>query len=70
MLAEPEIQLGPKFFTPAQLAQRHEAFTLPMLRWWLMSRHENGLDRAVRKVGRRLFLDENQFLMWIDSQHE
>jgi hypothetical protein len=27
-------------------------FTQPMLRYYLLIRHKNGLDRAVRKVGK------------------
>ncbi len=43
-------------------------FTLPMIRHYLLYRHVNGLDKAVRKIGKRLFLREDLFDAWIESQ--
>lgn len=69
MFTEPEVTIGP-FFTVNQIAERHDAVTVPMLRWWLLHRRENGLDAAVRKIGRRVLVDEKGFLRWIDRQTE
>lgn len=43
-------------------------FTLPMIRHYLLHRHKNGLEKAVRKIGKRLFLREDLLDAWIESQ--
>lgn len=43
-------------------------FTLPMIRHYLLHRHTNGLEMAVRKIGKRLFLREDLLDAWIESQ--
>ena len=40
------------------------------LRWLLFNSKHNGLHRAVRRVGRRVLLHENEFRSWLDSQRE
>ena len=45
-------------------------FSLGQLRHYLMYRHKNGLDRAVRKIGKRLYLRLDYFNEWIESQSE
>ena len=43
-------------------------FTLPMMRHYLLNRHKNGLESAVYKVGKRLFLRSDLFDSWIEEQ--
>lgn len=43
-------------------------FTMGQLRHYLMHRHKNGLEKAVRKIGKRLFLRVDLFNDWIDQQ--
>jgi hypothetical protein len=43
-------------------------FTLPMMRHYLLHRHKNGLESAVRKIGKRLFIREDLFMDWIEAQ--
>jgi hypothetical protein len=43
-------------------------FTLPMLRHYLLHRHQNGLAKAVRKIGKRLFLRNDLLDAWIEEQ--
>lgn len=44
-------------------------FTLGQLRHYLHMRHRNGLERAVRRVGKRLYLRRDLFDQWIESQN-
>lgn len=53
--------------TVQQLCQRTPAFKEPTVRQLLFDRHENGLDKAVRHMGRKLLIDEEQFFRWIDE---
>lgn len=43
-------------------------FTMPMMRHYLLHRHRNGLQQAVRKIGKRLFLREDLLIQWIEQQ--
>lgn len=57
-----------------QLAERHPAFTEPALRSLIfkVSRrrsavpHGDALEAALRRVGRRVLIDEGRFLEWVD----
>lgn len=53
----------------AQIAEDpNYPFTTAMLRHYLLHRHRNGLEKAVRKVGKRLFLRMDLFDKWIEDQ--
>lgn len=43
-------------------------FTVPMMRHYLLHRHANGLKKAVRKIGKRLFIRMDLFDAWIEQQ--
>ena len=43
-------------------------FTMGQIRHLLLYRHRNGLQEAVRKVGKRLMLRIDLFNQWIESQ--
>jgi len=43
-------------------------FTLGQIRFFLLHRHRNGLQNAVRKVGKRLVLRMDLFDQWIEEQ--
>lgn len=42
-------------------------FTVGQMRHYLIMRHRNGLDAAIRKIGKRLYL-KDLFEAWIESQ--
>ena len=60
------------FLTVGSLAAKYKGagFTEGALRWQLFNREQNGLDRAVVRVGRRLLIDEAEFVAWLRSQRE
>lgn len=43
-------------------------FTLGQLRHYLIQRHRNGLEEAVRKIGKRIFIRVDLFDAWIEKQ--
>ena len=45
-------------------------FTIGQLRYFLLMRHKNGLQKAVRKVGKRLYVRKDLFEEWIEAQGE
>ena len=54
--------------TIRQIAESSQyPFTIGQLRYYLMFRHKNGLEKAVRKIGKRIYLREDLFEEWIES---
>lgn len=43
-------------------------FTRGQLAHFMLFRHKNGLDKAVRKIGKRCYLRMDLFQEWIESQ--
>jgi hypothetical protein len=60
----------PQLRTVDQLCQEHPAFTPGGIRWLLFHRHSNGLESAVVRVGRRVFIDVERFFAWVDAQNK
>lgn len=57
------------YCSPQQIALSEKyPFTIGQLRNLLLYRHRNGLDTAVRKIGRRLVLRMDLFNQWIESK--
>lgn len=56
---------------PHEIAERYPTlFTEKQLDWMLRKRHRTGMDRAVVKVGRKLFIDKAEFERWIEGHRE
>jgi len=51
-----------------QFCAEHPAFTPGGIRWLLFHRQQNGLERAVVRVGRRVLIDVDKFFTWVDEQ--
>ena len=43
-------------------------FSFGQVRHYLCHRHHNGLGKAVRKIGKRVYLNKDMFEQWIESQ--
>lgn len=68
---EPEINIHDlsELDTIDELTARYpEKFTKSQLQWALRFREDNGLDRAVVKLGRRLYLHRPTFMHWLVNQ--
>ena len=60
-----------QYYTPHQIVESgNYPFTLGQMRHFLLFRHRNGLQNAVRKVGKRLMLRMDLFEQWIEAQGE
>ena len=42
--------------------------TIGGLRYWIFNADNNGFNRVIRRVGRRILIDVAAFHEWIDSQ--
>lgn len=57
-----------QYLTTTQIAECDTyPFSLGQIRHYLLMRHRNGLDKAVRKIGKRLYLRKDLFEQWIES---
>jgi hypothetical protein len=43
-------------------------FTIPMLRYYVLHAHRNGLSKAIRRVGRKVLIRRDQFIEWLEKQ--
>lgn len=43
-------------------------FTMPMLRYYVLHAHRNGLSTALRRVGRKVLIRRDLFIDWIEKQ--
>ena len=43
-------------------------FTEPMLRYYILHAHKNGLSTALRRIGRKLLIRRDLFINWIEKQ--
>lgn len=65
------MQFQNRFLDVAAVAAAPEyPLTVGGLRWLLFNREQNGFDRCVVRVGRRVFIDEAQLIAWLRDQNE
>lgn len=58
-----------RYCTPQQIVSNGQfPFTIGQLRHLLLHRHKNGLNKVVRKVGKRIVFRMDLFNAWIESQ--
>lgn len=57
-----------RWATVNQTAATHEAFSIASLRWLIFNKQTNGFSKCVRKIGRKVLIDLDQFEAWVDAQ--
>ena len=60
----------PVYMTVRQIAEDHAfCFTVPMLRYYILHAHRNGLKSAIRRIGaKKVVLRRDLFIDWIEKQ--
>lgn len=48
--------------------ERYPQFREGQMRWFVVKKKENGLEGAVRRLGRRLYFHVPTFLKWVEEQ--
>lgn len=57
-----------QYLTPKEIAQDPRfSFTLPMIRYYLLHSHKNGLRKAVRKIGKKVLIRSDLFIEWLEE---
>jgi hypothetical protein len=49
--------------------KHHEWPPIGGLRSLIFNRHKNGFDKVVKKIGRRVLIDEAAFFTWVSKQN-
>lgn len=60
--------LDRSLLTVSQFVTKHPAFRESGIRDWIWRGKKNGLTKAIRRVGRKVLLDEKLFFDWVDEQ--
>lgn len=60
----------PRLITVTQWPQLHPWPSVAGLRWLIFNASRNGFDSVVKRVGRRVLIDEAAFFAWVDAQDE
>jgi hypothetical protein len=68
MKQEIEEKKRPSLLTVRRLLEKYQWLTEGGIRHFLFHMNENGLCRAVKKMGRRILIDEDAFFTWIEGQ--
>jgi hypothetical protein len=58
------------FLTVKQTAKNFPAFSENSLRWIIFNSKLNGATSFIRKVGRKILIDDDGFVGWIDGHKE
>lgn len=58
----------PTYLTVKQLVEKHAALTEGGVRGWIFNATSNGFDHCIKRVGRKLLINEARFFEWIGQQ--
>lgn len=58
------------YLTVKQWANEHKWPPIGGLRYLIFNAEANGFNKVIKRVGRRVLIDEKAFFDWIDSQGE
>jgi len=56
--------------TVRQLSKKYPAFSEPSLRWQIFTAESNGLEAAIVRIGRRVLIDEDKFVSWLEQHRQ
>lgn len=61
---------NPQLATVRQFCERHPFMTEGGVRHLIFHAESNGFSRCIRRIGRRVYIDETAFFIWMESQPE
>lgn len=59
-----------KYATVRGLSELYPTFSESSLRSLIFNRETNGFKKCIRRIGRKILINVNEFDRWIDSQKE
>lgn len=62
-------EMNQKYCTVKQIASDPAfCFSIPMLRYYILHAHKNGLSAALRRVGKKVLIRRDLFVAWLEKQ--
>ena len=62
--------LKTRLLTVPQFALEHPAFSQSSLRHLIFDANTNGFRQVIKRVGRKILIDETAFFHWIEEQQQ
>ena len=60
-----------RFSSPKKISEIYPGvFTESSIRWLIFNEKQNGFSRCVRRIGRKVLIDLDQFELWIEQQSQ
>ena len=56
--------------TVRQFSEKHKAFSEGGLRHLIFHAESNGFGGCIRRIGRKVLLDESSVFAWVDAQND
>lgn len=60
---------GRSLLTVRQFSIKYPAFPEGGLRYLIFNQNHNGFDKCIRRVGKKVLIDETAFFAWVDSNN-
>ena len=60
---------NPRLTTVKQFSERHPAFSVGGIRWLIFNAETNGFNKVIRRIGRRVLIDEAAFFNWVEENN-
>lgn len=57
------------YLTVKQMAATHPAFSEASLRYYIFNEHENGINKVIRRIGKKILINEELFFEWLEEQN-
>lgn len=70
MTEEEKLSEARNLLTVRQFSQKHPAFPEGGLRYNIFHAKNNGFSQCIRRIGRKVLLDEAEVFRWIDNQNQ
>lgn len=61
-------EVCPKYFSVKVFCERQN-LSHGAVRSWIFFANQNGFKKCIRKVGRKIYISEEQFVEWMEASH-
>jgi hypothetical protein len=52
----------------SKFSSKYESFSESALRHYIFNADRNGFSKAIKRIGRKVLIDEEEFFNWIEQQ--
>jgi hypothetical protein len=56
-----------QYLTVRKLVEKYSFVTSSSIRWYIFHGAQNGFNKCIRRLGRKILIDEQAFFAWVDS---